>query len=68
MTAGGGDPGQQAELDGYGALIARARLAVPALSTEALVRIRAVLERALEHERPGAAALEALAEALDDDG
>jgi hypothetical protein len=68
MTAGGGDSRQQAELDGYGEVIARARSAVPGLSTEALVRIRAVLERALEDERPGAEALGALAEALDDDG
>jgi plasmid stability protein len=68
VTAGRGDPGQEPELDGYGQVISRARSAVPGLSTEALVRIRAVLEQALAGERPGAEALEALAAALDGDG
>jgi len=68
VTARRGDPGQQAELDGYGQVISRARSAVPELSTEALVRIRAVLERALEEEDPDGEALEALAAALDGDG
>jgi hypothetical protein len=41
-------PRQEPELDGYDDLIARARGAVPGLSTPALVRIRELLEAVLE--------------------
>lgn len=65
MTVRRDDFDEGAPLDGYGEVIARARAAVPELSTETLVRIRAVLERALAGEKPGPEALRALAEVLD---
>jgi len=56
-----------AQLDIYGEVIARLRAAVPGLSTETLVRIRALAERALAGERLGAESLRVLAELLDAD-
>lgn len=48
MTAPGREAGQEPELDGYGELITRARGSLPLLTTANLVRIRELLERALE--------------------
>jgi hypothetical protein len=42
------EPREESQLNGYDALIARARGAVPGLPTPALVRIRELLEVALE--------------------
>lgn len=48
MTARRRQPREEPELDGYEALIARARAGVRGLSTPELVRIRELLERILE--------------------
>ena len=48
MTPRRRKPRQEPQLDGYEDLIARARGAVPGLPTPALVRIRELLEGALE--------------------
>lgn len=65
MTARPGNPGDQAQLDGYEGLISRLRAAVPSLPTSRLVRIRAALEQALAAEPPSAETLAELARALD---
>ena len=64
MTAGHGDAGQQAELDGYGDVISRVRGSLGSLTTEELVRIRALLEAALADDRARPEALAELARAL----
>lgn len=64
MTAAAGGADQEAELDRYGEVISRGRGSVSELATERLVRIRALLERALEGEQPDLAALEELEQAL----
>ena len=64
MTAGRGDAGEQPELDGYGEVISQVRAAVGSLTTEELVRIRALLEAALAGDRPDPEALAELARAL----
>ena len=48
MTAPRREAGQEPELDAYGELIARARGSLPLLATARLVRIRELVERALE--------------------
>ncbi len=60
MTARLGQPGEEPELDPYD-LISRARAQLPALATEELDRIRALLERALR-EAGGGDAAEVVAE------
>lgn len=67
MTAAGGGPGQEAQLDGYELVIARARASLGEVTTENLVRIRELLERALEGDRPDPEVLSELAQALSGD-
>ncbi len=67
MTAGGGDAGEETQLDGYGDVISRARASLGGLPTEALVHIRGLVEAALAGDRPAPEALAELAQALSDD-
>ncbi|HEX6547254.1 MAG TPA: hypothetical protein VF134_00755 [Candidatus Dormibacteraeota bacterium] len=66
MTSSQGNAGQQTEPDGYSALIARARAAVPGMTSESLYRIRALLEQALAGERSDTETLAELARTLDE--
>ena len=67
MTASRRDPGQEAQLDGYGDLVSRARASIGSLTTADLVRIRGLVEAALAAERPDPDALAELARALSGD-
>ena len=68
MTAPRREAGQEPELDAYGELITRARGSLPLLTSASLVRIRELLERALEADEvvsdEGRAALAELARML----
>ncbi len=68
MTAPRREAGQEPELDAYGELISRARGSLPLLTTARLVRMRELLERALEADdaasEEGRAALAELARML----
>ena len=66
MTAAGRGRGEEAELDGYGELISRLRAGLSELTTEELVRIRALLEAELDGDRLDRGSLEALLRALAD--
>jgi hypothetical protein len=67
VTPGERDPREEPELHAYGTLIARARAGLPGMTTEALYRIRALLERALTGDRLDAGALAEFARTLGHD-